>query len=395
MRAALIGSVLANLVLALLWLKAPPPSPGVDQPALAEAEGVAPPTTVKTNLVVRRINFTWSQIETNDYRAYIANLRSIGCPDATIRDIIVADVNALYERKRLTEIVTPEQQWWRSNPDATVAQAAMQQAHEMELEKRALLDELLGPNWERSNNWEAVAFNSRFDGPILGSLSAETKDSLKSIEMQGRQKRVDYITARQRAGEPVDSSELKRLADETRAELGKTLNPVQLEEYLLRYSETAQDLRRELQGFEVSPDEFRKIFKAEDELGQLGGSSLAGSDPVSRQHQLDLVNQKEASLEEALGAERYQLFAYNRDPIFREAKTTAQELGMEAELVVPIFQINQAVAQERQRILSDPNLSVAEQAAAMAVAVEEQQQSLRLVLGDQVYEKYRKKTAAP
>jgi hypothetical protein len=265
----------------------------------------------------------------------------------------------------------------------------------MELEKRALLDELLGPNWERSNNWEAVAFNSRFDGPILGSLSAETKDSLKSIEMQGRQKRVDYITARQRAGEPVDSSELKRLADETRAELGKTLNPVQLEEYLLRYSETAQDLRRELQGFEVSPDEFRKIFKAEDELGQLGGSSLAGSDPVSRQHQLDLVNQKEASLEEALGAERYQLFAYNRDPIFREAKTTAQELGMEAELVVPIFQINQAVAQERQRILSDPNLSVAEQAAAMAVAVEEQQQSLRLVLGDQVYEKYRKKTAAP
>ena len=88
--------MLANLVLALLWLKAPPPSPGVDQPALAEAEGVAPPTTVKTNLVVRRINFTWSQIETNDYRAYIANLRSIGCPDATIRDIIVADVNALY-----------------------------------------------------------------------------------------------------------------------------------------------------------------------------------------------------------------------------------------------------------------------------------------------------------
>ena len=63
--------------------------------------------------------------------------------------------------------------------------------------------------------------------------------------------------------------------------------------------------------------------------------------------------------------------------------------------MVPIFQINQAVAQERQRILSDPNLSVAEQAAAMAVAVEEQQQSLRLVLGDQVYEKYRKKTAAP
>src|SRR5262245_55092968 len=32
--------------------------------------------------------FHWSQIESPDYREYISNLRAIGCPEATIRDII-------------------------------------------------------------------------------------------------------------------------------------------------------------------------------------------------------------------------------------------------------------------------------------------------------------------
>jgi hypothetical protein len=39
--------------------------------------------------------FQWSRLESRDYRTYIANLRAIGCPEQTIRDIITADVHAL------------------------------------------------------------------------------------------------------------------------------------------------------------------------------------------------------------------------------------------------------------------------------------------------------------
>lgn len=44
--------------------------------------------------------FHWSQIESPDYRVYVANLRSIGCPELTIRDIVSADVDNLYSEKR-------------------------------------------------------------------------------------------------------------------------------------------------------------------------------------------------------------------------------------------------------------------------------------------------------
>ena len=64
------------------------------------------PRQTKTNLVVRRQLFSWQEIESADYPTYVANLRQIGCPEQTIRDIIIADVNALYSRRRATELVT-------------------------------------------------------------------------------------------------------------------------------------------------------------------------------------------------------------------------------------------------------------------------------------------------
>jgi hypothetical protein len=49
--------------------------------------------------------FQWSQLESTDYRSYIANLRGIGCPEQTIRDIITADVDSVFAKRRdkLTE----------------------------------------------------------------------------------------------------------------------------------------------------------------------------------------------------------------------------------------------------------------------------------------------------
>ena len=49
--------------------------------------------------MLRRQLFSWREVESADYATYIANLRDIGCPEQTIRDIIIADVNQLYSRQ--------------------------------------------------------------------------------------------------------------------------------------------------------------------------------------------------------------------------------------------------------------------------------------------------------
>jgi hypothetical protein len=344
---------------------------------------------VKTNVVVRRQNFTWHEIESTNYVAYLANLRAIGCPEPTIRDIIVAEVNALYDRKRATEIVTPEQQWWRSTPDQQAVTAAMSQLHALEAERRNLLTRLLGPKWEAANSWEIAAFNSRLDGPVLGNLTPEAKQSLRDLEMKFAQQRQEFINRKQAAGETVDPADLARLQEENRRDLAKIMNPAQVEEYLLRYSEVAQNMRREFQGFELTPDEFRSIFRARDSAELQWPLYAKGEDPATVRRREELEALKQDAAKQALGPDRYQMFQYSQDPLFRQAQTSAQQIGAPPEVVLPIYQINQAAELERQRISGDTSLTLEQRAAALATTVTQQQESLRKILGKETFERYR------
>src|SRR2546422_3482056 len=114
-----VNVALAAMVVSLSRLYSAKPETPVIEHRPVELQKV-----IKTNVVVWRQNFVWNQIESDDFPTYIANLRAIGCPESTIRDIIVADVNQVFARRRATEIVTAEQQWWRSEPDLDVTQAA-------------------------------------------------------------------------------------------------------------------------------------------------------------------------------------------------------------------------------------------------------------------------------
>ena len=89
--------------LAFLLLNRRPARPRAE----ASAEAVNPPTVAESALPAPSTSLTdevkpfhWSQIESADYRTYIANLRGIGCPEQTIRDLIKADVDNLYATRR-------------------------------------------------------------------------------------------------------------------------------------------------------------------------------------------------------------------------------------------------------------------------------------------------------
>ena len=76
--------------------RAEAPAEAENPPSVADstmpAPGALPSAEVKT--------FHWSQIESADYRTYIANLLGIGCPEQTIRDLVKADVDSLYVSRR-------------------------------------------------------------------------------------------------------------------------------------------------------------------------------------------------------------------------------------------------------------------------------------------------------
>ena len=359
-RAFALISVGANLLLAAAWLLSARHTPAS---ASAGVPGVGPVLggPGRTNLVVRRQYFSWREIESPDYTTYIVNLRDVGCPEQTIRDIIIADVNALYARKRAIDIVTPEQQWWRSEPDESVLQVAAQKMGELEDERRALLGRLLGTNWE-SGDLVNLPRPSRpsilLDGPVLGNLPTDTKQAIEDVNARSQDRLNAYLAARQREGKEPDPAELAKLRQQTRNELQRYMTPFQLEEYLLRYSQDANNLRAELgqlRYFNASQDEFRAIFRATDAIEERI-ELLAGNDANTVMQRKALEDQRENALKLALGAKRYDEYQALHDPQYREAVAIAEEAGT-PDAARTIYAINLASLAEQASIRANTNLT--------------------------------------
>src|SRR5205807_5714682 len=103
-------------------------------------------------------------------------------------------------------------------------------------------------------------------GPVLGSLAPELHNQVQEICARAMERNQATTFARDNQGQPLNPVELAHMRDQTRTDLKQLLNNEELEEFLLRFSQNALELRMELRGLEPSADEFRKIFRATDPI---------------------------------------------------------------------------------------------------------------------------------
>jgi uncharacterized protein YdcH (DUF465 family) len=297
-------------------------------------------------------------------------------------------VDQLFSHRRAVEIVTPNQQWWRPDPDMDLIELASEKIQALDREKDGLLTRLLGPDWEvgiADSVRQGISIS--FDGPVLADVTPETQQAVRSLERRMRDKIQEYRRERQGEGKAVNEADLARLRLQTREELTKVLSPSQLEEYLLRYSHNAGELREQMRGFDASQEEFRKVFNAVDPVDNQIQLLAGATDPSIARQREGLEQQRERAVKDALGDSRYQFYRLNGDPVFQQARDTAEELGMAAEKVLPLYEINHATEQERQRVLADTSLSADEQSEELASIYQQQLDSLRKVLGEDGFKK--------
>ena len=380
-------SLAVNLLLAGVWFFSTRShvAPRTDAAEFGRA------ATVKTNVVVRRQFFTWSQVESDNYQTFIANLRDIDCPEQTIRDLIIADVNALFAKRIATDpdVVSPEQQWWRSEPDPELTAAAEKRLRMLDTERRALLAQLLGGQWE-TGDLVSLPRPSHpgltLDGPVLGNLPADVKQNIQDISTRANERLQTYLDAQRLAGKPTDAAEIAKLRQQTRKEFARVLAPQQLEEFLLRYSQASNNLRNEmgqLKFFEASPDEFRAVFRATDALDQQI-EMLAGKDDANSVLQRNsLQQQRESAVKLALGKDRYQEFQLLHDPHFRDAVETAEKAGS-PEAAQKIYEINRATAEELASIRANTNFTAEQKTIALKQAELEQLKASAQAMGQEV-----------
>ncbi len=328
----------------------------------------------KPIFVVRKQFFNWSEVESPDYPVYIARLREIGCPEETIRDIVIADVDKLYANKRLEEVPTLEQEWWRSAPDTNLIAAAAAKTQELEQERRALLNTLLGPNWQVEDAERPML---PLNGPVLGNLSPETKQAIRDIVTRYQKNQQAYFGPGGTNGQAA--VDYARTEQAMRADLSKILTPAQLEEFLLRYSSTASDLRNQLRGFDVTPDEFRAIFRLRDPIAQQ--MALATGPDTSPTELAAQQTEMQDAIKNVLGPDRFQAWQLSQDPAYRDAVDVASQYDAPTNVVQALYRLNLAAKAEQDRINKDPNLTPDQKAAQLQLLADQEQATGDQLLG--------------
>ena len=303
--------------------------------------------------------FGWQDVEAPEYLKYIANLRLVGCPNEKVQQIILSDINQLIDQKRLKEAIAHDIPWWKVEPNQYLMVNVMQEkGRVLEEERHALVEKLLGPDAIDEEKSEGLLWNVQLTGPVLGALPAKTHNTVQEICQRSVERHQSYQWSRFNEGQPINQVELAKLREQTRADLRQVLNPQEVEEFTLRYSHNAHQLRMELAGMDPGPEEFRKIFRAIDAGDHQMQMEFGGVEAMSPKQRERYERQRDAAIKEVLSYDRFQAYLMTKDPLYRQAQMTAMQYGAPSRAVMPIYNMTKAIENRRQQILTNATLSV-------------------------------------
>jgi hypothetical protein len=347
--------------------------------------GKRPSTTTVTNLQTQKVD--WRMVESEDYRQYIANLRSIGCPEETIRDIIVADVNKLFEarRKQMAASSTNKFQFWKaSNMFANMLdEEKIKQKQALAKEKRDLLIALLG-----------TAPDEKAD---MGTLVNPFSDMLDFLPDGKQRQVVDLLQTYQAkaaaafkdgAPDAQDFKQMQKVQKEMEAELAKILSPQELEDYQLRLSQTAMIMRMQLGSFDPNEQEFRDIFKLrkqfEDEYGLMG---MGAEDATKRK---EAEKQMKDQIKELLGADRYADYERAQDYTYQGIAKAISREGLPKESAVKVYDMKKTAEDEMRKVRNNKQLTTEQRDKALDAIRAETEKAMIETMGQKAFDALKK-----
>jgi hypothetical protein len=389
-----LGAALLRPKPALSPADATPPETARTAPNAAPAAN-APKTRTVTQVVTNTIaqKFDWNAVESADYKKYIANLRSIGCPEETIRDIIKADVNKLYEARR-KELAGPKKkfEFWKPGAmmGATIDPERAEKERALNQEKRALLTELLGSAPEDTPDLLAGAASQM--EAMFDFLPTEKRSKVFEL-MQDLQTKLQKTM---KGGVP-DAEDMRKVMKESEAALAGVLSPDELLDYNLRFSMTANMMRMQMAGFEPTEQEFLNLFKQrkayDDEFGTAfgGGLNLKGEEKVKHDAAKKALDEQ---IKAQLGPERHTEYTRAQDYTFQAMYRTADREGLGKEAAIKVYDMKKAAEDQAKKLRADAALTAEQRAAALRGIREETERSVKGVFGEKGYTAYERGNGA-
>lgn len=333
-----------------------------DQPPVVAATTSSPATnaTATAPSPGARRTFTWQDLSLPEYSDYLKTLRAAGCPENRLRELVIGDVNELFDQKRLQEAVELDFQWWRSNNTSRVAvEAEADQQLSLETQRVELLARHLST--EQTNRIKLLPLVSGIrhglTGPLLGAFPLEKHLRVIEISREFPRKQKAYGLACRAEGRAPDPVEEIKMREEMRSQLRQVMTPQEMEEYLVRTSATATALRKDLRALETNPEEFRKIFGALDPIKVRMQLEYGNEKALSVRQREEFQKDCDQVVQEILPPERFKLYLLSRDPNYQQALNMAAAYKFDEKATWRLFEGYRDQAARRDKIMADTSLA--------------------------------------
>jgi len=238
----IIGSLAVNTVLAGFLIKLRPAASRTEfdsnltRTATDSKKSKPKPGLEASPLVLPDHPLTWLDIQSNELREFVARLRAAGCPDETIKDIILAEVNRRFAAR--TREIWPERyqasEYWRVNRSFDLEQQKKQRAQwkqerALQKEKSALLVELLGYDPERQQRIEdGLEDFTNWQEQQISFLSESKREAALKILDEFQDKEQEMYAANRGLWDAQARAEQRQMQADKLAALAQVLSPEQL-----------------------------------------------------------------------------------------------------------------------------------------------------------------------
>ncbi len=326
-------------------------------------EPVAPPAGAAA--------FHWRAVESADYPRYAANLRAIGAPPNVVRDILLADVEKLYAERLAALEGDREDNFWQTADERDArARALATQRHALELEKRALIRQLLGAelSFKALQELRERGFASAIAELLLGFTELPKTDHLVTVHHLREADVEAHLVLREGMLLDDDLTVLRALREFFEAELAQKLVPSELEE--LRYRLAAVEnltALKQTNGVPITGGELREAARLRADTRDYLAKVIDLEDHIYPE---ETRQQGDAAFEELLrrflGQARYADVERARDQTFVELFQSTAQLGVAKAALIEAHAARRTAAAQAREIREDGALSVEERAVLLA-----------------------------
>jgi hypothetical protein len=332
----------------------------------------------------------WKSLSSGDVKSQIADLKAAGFPPEIVQGIIRAELDQVYNVRRKELLArNPKGSYWQASY-ARANFTAILGFNVLQEEENGQMRDLFGSEADNvaydTGHFMPNNFNLRGQSE---ALSPEKFQKVAAIISDYNTMRGDLYASANGLVYPDADAKSNYLTKQQKADIEATLSPDELLEYNLRTSQEANALRWNLDSFKPTEDEFRAIYKAQDEFNHRY-STDGGLDSSDVQKERDAhKTELDAELQVTLGADRFAQYQVETQPNYGSVSKVTEALNLPSGSAQQLLDVQGDITKRMNTLNGDSTLSDADRTSQLAALNGEARARLSSVLGEKGFDLYK------